>query len=336
MGTYLQGEEIAVHDWTKINFDKFIYTAFRFNGTAAGPTIVINGNTFTKIIGTQINCIVHEKNTVIDEDLILIGNLKPDYKANIHGIPSPQYNSKYSFYFVGNNEHQFFNFGKPSSVNDLDSSITVSGYMKVDGDHSVDGYAIENYLSGNGLGLGYRNTDDEWRFRIGVTTSGLEDVLTNTLSPKVGGANTWINITGTWNTDTKEMKIYVNGILENTRTLALTDVLDPSNDDLRIGGGTPTAGEMKGLVNNVVIWNTALSDEEVLTHYNDGNPYNVMVSAPHSNNIVFWCKVGDNSSWNGSDQWTVVDEVNNISGLSNIDPGFDEMTYTSRVIDAPN
>jgi len=333
--TYLTGEVTAVHDWTKIDFTNFVYSAFRFNGTAGGPTTTINGTTITKVVGVTIDSVINENTTTIDEDLILLGNPQPTFSSNIKGASTGEYQSKYSFYFVGNNEHQFFNFGKPSSVNDLDSSITVSGYMKVDGDHSVDGYAIENYLSGNGLGLGYRNTGDTWRFRIGVTTSGLEDVLTNTLSPKVGGANTWINITGTWNTDTKEMKIYVNGILENTRTLALTDVLDPTSDDLRIGGGDTGTGEMKGLVNNIVIWNTALSDEEVLTHYNDGNPYNVMVTAPHSNNIVFWCKVGDNSSWNGSDQWTVVDEVNNISGLSNIDPGFDEMTYTSRVKDAP-
>tara|TARA_R110000824_G_scaffold8225_2_gene37212 strand:+ start:68 stop:1078 length:1011 start_codon:yes stop_codon:yes gene_type:complete len=335
--TYLTGEVTVVHDWTKIDFTNFVYSGFRFNGTAAGATTTINGATVSKIVGVTIDSVINENTTTIDEDLILLGNPQPTFSSNIKGASTGEYQSKYSFYFEGNDKRQFFNFGKPSSVNDLDSSITVSTYMRVDGDHSVDGYAIENYLSSNGFGLGYKNTGDEWRFRIGVTTSGLEDILTNTLSPKTTGANTWINITGTWNTDTKEMKIYVNGSLENTRTLALTDVLDPTTDDLRIGGGTTSTGEMKGMVNNIVIWNTALTDEEVLTHYNNGNPYNVLLDGPNSNNIVFWSKVGDNSSWNGSDQWTIIDAVNNFNGLSSTAGGgaFAPMTYTSRVKDAP-
>ena len=37
-GTYLQGITTVIHDWTKINFTNFVYSGFRFNDTAAGPT----------------------------------------------------------------------------------------------------------------------------------------------------------------------------------------------------------------------------------------------------------------------------------------------------------
>ena len=37
--TYLTSEVTVVHDWTKIDFTNFVYSAFRFNDTAAGPTL---------------------------------------------------------------------------------------------------------------------------------------------------------------------------------------------------------------------------------------------------------------------------------------------------------
>jgi len=208
--------------------------------------------------------------------------------------------------------------------------------MKVDGDHTVDGYALENYAGGSGLGIGYDNSPDQWRFRVGLSVAGLEDVQTPTLSPKTTGANQWINITGTWNDTTKDLNIYVNGILENSINHA-GNTLVATGEDLRVGGASTTSGEMKGMVNNIVVWDTALTDEEVLTHFNNGNPYNVLLEGPNSNNVVFWSKVGDNSSWNGSNQWTIVDEVNNFNGLSSTagGGGFAPMTYTNRVKDAP-
>ena len=210
--------------------------------------------------------------------------------------------------------------------------------MKIDGDHTVDGYALENYASGEGMRLGYDNSPNEWRFSVGLDTTGLVDIQTTTLAPKLpgAGAGIWVNVTGSWNTSTGDLKIYINGILENTANY-LGETLESTTEDLRIGGGSTTAGEIKGAVNNIVVWDIALTDEEVLTHYNDGNPYNVTLEGPRANNIVFWSKVGDNSSWNGINQWTIVDEVNNFKGLSSTagGGGFAPMTYTSRVKDAP-
>jgi len=333
--TYLKGEVAVVHNWAEIDFTKFTYSAFSFNGTTAGATTVINGSTINKIIGKTIKCVINENNTTIDEDLILLGNSKNSFSPYFNGTSS-EYLSIYSFYFEGNDKRQFFNFGKPTSVNDLTGSITISTYMKVDGNHTVDGYALENYASGSGIGIGYDNNPDQWRFRVGLSVAGLEDIQTPTLSPKTTGAGEWINVTGTWNDDTKDLQIYVNGILENTNNYP-ANTLVATVEDLRIGGASSSVGEMKGSVNNIVIWDTALNGEEVLNHYNDGNPYNVLVNAPHSNNIVFWSKVGDNSTWDGSNQWRIIDEVNNIIGLSSTagSGGFSPMTYESRIKDAP-
>lgn len=333
--TYLKGEVEVIHNWTEIDFTKFVYSAFMFNGATAGPSTIINGTTINKFGGKITKCIINENNTTIDQDLILLGNRKNSFPPNFNGVVN-EYKSIYSFMFEGNDKRQFFNFGKPSSVNDLTGSITVSTYMKVDGDHTVDGYALENYAGGSGIGIGYDNNPDQWRFRVGLSVAGLEDIQTPTLSPKTTGAGEWINITGTWNDDTKDLQIYVNGILENTNNYP-ANTLVATVEDLRIGGASTSAGEMKGAVNNIVVWDTALTDDEVLSHYNEGNPYNVLLNAPKSNNIVFWSKVGDNSIWNGSNQWTIKDEVNNIDGLSSTagGGGFSPMTYTSRIKDAP-
>jgi hypothetical protein len=333
--TYLTGEVSVIHDWTKIDFTNFVYSAFRFNGVNSGPTTTINGATINKIVGITIDSVINENTTTIDEDLILLGNPKSVFPSTFDGVIN-EYISKYSFYFEGDDKRQFFNFGKPSSVNDLTGSVTVSTFMNVDGDHAVDGYSLENYAGGSGLGIGYDNSPDQWRFRVGLSVAGLEDIQTATLSPKTNGAGEWVNITGTWNNDTKDLKIYVNGKLENTNNYP-GNTLVATTQDLRIGGGSTSTGEMKGAINNIVVWDVALDDSEVLSHYNNGNPYNVLINGPFSDNIVFWSKVGDDSNWNGSDQWTIKDEVNNINGLSSTSGAgsFAPMTYSSRIKNTP-
>ena len=334
--TYLTGESSVIHDWTKIDFVNFVYNGAYFTGGTG--TSLINGTTITCVPGLNLNVIINEENTLPDGRFLLLGNPKTKFTGSFSDVASDEYISKYSFYFLGNDIRQYFNFSTIPIVSTMTGSMSVSSYVKVDGDHGVDGYIIENYASGTGFGLGYDNSPDRWRFRVGLSISGLEDVHTTVLSPKTTGAGEWINLTGVWNTDTKEMRIYVNGIFAATHTAPdPADVLEGSTEDIRIGAGSTSVGEMKGLINNVVVWNTALSDDEVLTHFKFGSPYNVLVEGPKKENIVFWSKVGDDSKWNGINRWTIKDEVGNISGPSSITGGggFLPFTYSSRVIDAP-
>lgn len=329
--TYLTGEVTVVHDWTKIDFTNFVYSAFRFNDTAAGPTTTINGATITKVVGITVDSVIDENTTTIDEDLILLGNPQPALTTNIKGAATGEYLSKYSFNFIGNNEHQWFSFGIIDEINDWTGSITVSGYAKPEllVPPGEDGTIIDNYDATGGFSLRQDRGDELWIYRIRIG-GGFIDVK-GTSAPLIGE---WSQVVGVWNSDNGDFKIYVNGVLETTDSYP-GDVLQASDQPLRIGAGSNATGEMLGMVNNVAIWHTALSDEEVLTHFNNGNPYNLILDGPKPNELKFWSKVGDNSSWNGSDQWTIVDEISKRTGESNVDGGFTPMTYTSRVKDAP-
>jgi hypothetical protein len=330
MGTYLQGEEIAVHDWTKINFDKFIYTAFRFNGTAAGPTIVINGNTFTKIIGTQINCIVHEKNTVIDEDLILIGNLKSDYSANIHGIPSDQYNSKYSFYFDGTIPDDYMEGsdagGGPGA---LTGSMSLSTWVKHDVTLPVgapDRIILDR--ANAGVTQGYALVLDDisqgrWSFYLGT---GAVSRLRATL-PHPPLRNVWYNVIGTWNTDTKVQSIYINGVLHDDTTLGAVTLVAPANNTLMGCANPPGTWPFTGNINNISIWDKELSPDEISELFNGGIPNNLDLHSARSNGVSWW-KMGDGATWDGT-SWTVKDLWGGTDVVSN------SMGYNGRQIDTP-
>ncbi|MAH43664.1 hypothetical protein CL614_08170 [archaeon] len=332
--TYLTGESSVVHDWTKIDFVNFVYNSFQFNGVLGGPTLVVNGSTILKIVGVNMQCIIDENTTSIDEDLILLGNPKTKFTGSLSDVGSDAYISKYSFNLIGDDNRQFFDFGILPLINGMNNSMTVSGWAKIEGTHVVNGTIIENFTSAGGFSLGYVNAGDLWRFRID-TTSGTQLVL-STSKPKADDTGKWVQITGVWDQSITTMKIYHNGILENEVVGAGT--LNNATQPLRIGGENLSQGEMKGLLNNIVIWNTALTDEEVLDNFGNGVPYNVLSEGPKINNILFWSKVGDDSTWNGSNAWTIRDEVTGVGGISSSPPSVPlsvALTYSSRVIDAP-
>ena len=331
--TYLTGEVTVVHDWTKIDFTNFVYSGFRFNGTAAGATTTINGATVSKIVGVTIDSVINENTTTIDEDLILLGNPQPTFSSNIKGASTGEYQSKYSFYFVGDNDKHKFRWenGVVPNVSQITGSQTVSGYAKIDGDHlaNKNGYIVENYFTNGGFALGYVEASDVWQWKIDTSTAGAKTVDSTTKPTDVAGI--WVQVTGVWNAPDTTLKIFINGIKEN-ETAGVTGFRSNSTQPLRIGAESPAGGEMKGEINNVVIWDEALTDEEVLTHFNNGNPYNVLVSAPKKENIVFWSKVGDDSQWDGTD-WFIKDQISGTMGTSSFSTL--DMTYTSRVKDAP-
>lgn len=81
--------------------------------------------------------------------------------------------------------------------------------------------------------------------------------------------NTWYEITGTYDTSNNTMRIYINGLFENSTTLTV----DPPTDGSQLfligaSDGSVPGNYFKGSVANVKIYNRLLSDSEVLQNYN--------------------------------------------------------------------
>jgi hypothetical protein len=103
------------------------------------------------------------------------------------------------------------------------------------------------------------NPLNTFRFRI---TAGGADV--NVADTSTHLLNTWYNVVGTY--DGSNMRIYVNGVLKNTR--AQTGTLATNTVTAKIGTFQGTNYNVTGKISNISVYNRALSDAEITQNFN--------------------------------------------------------------------
>ena len=149
----------------------------------------------------------------------------------------------------------------------------------------------------------YLNNDETvyWTTVVGGTAR-------NAISSTTYAAGTWMHVVGTH--DGSNMKIYINGILENV-TAASGDL---DNDDVSFTIGAREAGadrHFNGAIDEVAVWTGSLSADSVYALYNNGNPTDLrqpwgIVSASQdvqyaeSGSLLAWWRMGDSHHWSGS------------------------------------
>src|SRR3989339_1379498 len=102
-----------------------------------------------------------------------------------------------------------------------------------------------------------------------------------------GDANVWHHIVGTY--DGTTMKLYQDGVeVANTSASGL---ISTNDNGLQIGRQSDTSGRFKGLINEVRIYNRALTNVEIQNHFNPppppvDNPPTINITAPANNSVV--------------------------------------------------
>jgi len=111
-----------------------------------------------------------------------------------------------------------------------------------------------------GYWLRWHNNTKHAEFGIGNGTNWEE------IASSVGSVplNQWTHLVGTYNGT--HSKIYVNGILEDTSSYH-PEKINHTTDVLRIGAATPNFKRFNGTIDEVRIWNRALSPEEINASY---------------------------------------------------------------------
>ncbi|MEK7120776.1 MAG: LamG domain-containing protein [Patescibacteria group bacterium] len=106
------------------------------------------------------------------------------------------------------------------------------------------------------------NKDNKFRMYVGSGTSVASKTLVKT--------GVWYHVVGTWDSDsTVGLKMYVNGVLENTNSILVTR--KASGQNLQIGHHPVFSGRFfHGLVDEVEVWDRALSASEISTIFNAG------------------------------------------------------------------
>jgi gliding motility-associated-like protein len=93
-----------------------------------------------------------------------------------------------------------------------------------------------------------------------------------TTSANVLTLNTWQHVAATYNASTKQMKMYVNGVLVDTYTRTQGFVPDFNSYDFKVGfnngqgNGSPNR-TFAGNIDEVKVWNTIKTDNEVSSNY---------------------------------------------------------------------
>ncbi|GAB63955.1 MAG: hypothetical protein DWB56_06385 [Candidatus Jettenia sp.] len=116
----------------------------------------------------------------------------------------------------------------------------------------------------------YKSTPDTLEFIL-VTQNGSGTRSTRTVQKDLGNSvGKWYHVAGTYNKITGEQKLYVNGLLVNTRTHPVGNTIVPMTayPDMRVGYSRVNKGYFSGIIDDVRLYNRALSSQEIQNLYN--------------------------------------------------------------------
>ncbi|MCX9082413.1 MAG: carboxypeptidase regulatory-like domain-containing protein [Candidatus Methanoperedens sp.] len=153
--------------------------------------------------------------------------------------------------------------GNGSSL-DLTGSITVEAWVKPG--RLETAYLVKKATrdSTDGYELSLSKATGKAYFRVNQKTSHDTYKLFSNSSYPVDG-NTWVHLAGVFNGS--HVQVYFNGKLENSMPGPAN--ISSNTDNLRIGGPDDSR-YFKGTIDEVIIWNRALSPEEINASYRSG------------------------------------------------------------------
>jgi hypothetical protein len=164
-----------------------------------------------------------------------------------------------------------------SNLLNLTADKSISVWYKIESTSGLTYYPVIIYKPGInpyptfGIFLhedpAYGSTQHKVSFIQGGGSVNKENVTTQDYRNYV---NQWIHITATCNSTDKYMRIYFNGVISDSLYIG-TFSSNTSTDSLRIGRGySPyNANSFKGLIDDVRIYNRALTKQEVDALYNE-------------------------------------------------------------------
>lgn len=92
---------------------------------------------------------------------------------------------------------------------------------------------------------------------------------------------------------TNRVNLYVNGVLETT-VVGSDQSYDGTTSILKIGTiGNSTSYHSTGNVDELALWNTPLTDEDVLSLYAGGDPALIDASSIQADNLMVYYRLGD-------------------------------------------
>ncbi len=190
-------------------------------------------------------------------------------------------------YFNGSNSYTYAS----SSVQQPTTDFSVSVWSKWDSKPSGSVGLVGNFRTGGGgtqpgLAIAKFNGTNVFRFY-----TGQNDYVSGTTN---FSTNTWYHVVGTY--DGSNMKIYVNGVLEGTQPYTGTPLT--TTEPLVIGRmyGNYSGYYHNGLINQVRLFNNAISALQVTELYEETAADNSVLNFPNGAGCVAAYNLGENAN----------------------------------------
>ena len=197
--------------------------------------------------------------------------------------------SNYSMEFNGTSD--YINCGNPTALQ-ITGNLSISAWVKFDNATAASDWFVAKDDNGGGAGRSYMlNRLNTGKIRFAIQRSSLKSVQSST----VLSSDTWYHVVGV--NDGTDLKVYINGSLDNT-TAGDGGAIDNGNSDFTLGANEIPGGYLAGSLDQVAIFDYALSGDDITTLYGSGTPGNPMSLA---NLPVAYYPLGDNTVYNGTD-----------------------------------
>ena len=195
-------------------------------------------------------------------------------------------NSAYEFDGIDD----FILVANSASLNVFNSNLTITMWLYNDNpslsDTSYKGVSKGGWNTGVGYELLYTNYWNSGTLHFTTGSSGNNVYSFNNFS------NQWVMLTGVYDNATSTKKMYINGVEQST-TVQGVDNLTSSSHDLYIGRRHPSnsySGFVKGKMDDIRIYNVALSATEILNLYNYNTLSTNEINNPAGNNFYVFNK----------------------------------------------
>jgi uncharacterized protein (TIGR03437 family) len=184
--------------------------------------------------------------------------------------------AKYGKAMSFNGTSSYIDLGNPASLQST-GSMTWSAWIYATGNPPDDGQIIAR--SNDSTGWQFKTSPDTGVRTFGVAVSGAAGSRTQRYSKTVLALNKWYHVAGVYDASAKTLNIYVNGVLDNgvlSGTVPAAQVLSSVNTTIgkRSGGYY-----FQGVIDNLRIYNRALTATEVQSDMNTAVPVKTAATA---------------------------------------------------------
>tara|TARA_R110001599_G_scaffold24622_2_gene88829 strand:- start:629 stop:1405 length:777 start_codon:yes stop_codon:yes gene_type:complete len=223
----------------------------------------------------------------------------------------------FSLNFDGTDD--YLDIGTVSELNGSISAVTLSAWFNFSGTYHADKNLV---LSGGSSGSDrfYFQQLSATQLRYG-SSSGFVDFTIPTVS-----ASTWYHLSLVHN-GTSALA-YFNGSPSSSNPQTVTAPTANYGTALKVGAYYTGSAVFGGLLDEVSVFDSALSAGDIEDIYNDGVPNDLGTDGLNLSPVAWW-RMGDGGTWDGTN-WTIPDASTNSNTGTTVN-----MAEASRVTDVP-